>query len=273
MSWLKSLQRLTGEMDKQLYLKGVLDVNRLTLPDFLCIGPPQCGTTWLHENLQRHPQLFLPEAKQTHYFDRYFNRSLRFYGKQFIQGRDRIKGEITPDYCVLTEGRVALIRALMPQVRLILIIRNPVDRAWSAARRIFSRLGPEVHDEIYYDFFKNDSYDYPGEYDEFMNRGDYSRILDRWQRHFTQQQMLVLRFEDIAENPKAFLRRVFQHIGVDEDIDWQQLVPNSRINANPEAEMPDRFRKFLTAQYQENLDRLASYAEALPRVTPDEREM
>ena len=271
MSWFRSAQRLIGEMEKQLYLKDILDVNRLTLPDFLCIGPPQCGTTWLHENLRRHPQLFLPNTKQTHYFDRYFHRPLSFYGKKFAEGRDRIKGEITPDYCVLTDERVAFIRKLMPHARLILIVRNPVDRAWSAARRIFSRHGVDfpngISDSAYYDFFTNDSYDYPGEYDKSMNRGDYNRILDRWHRYFPQEQMLVLRFEDIAENPQAFLKRVFEHIGADEDVDWQRFALNSKINSNPTSVIPNRFREFLTAQYRDYFDRLDSSAESPPNVT------
>ena len=103
------------------------------LPDFLGIGAQKAGTTWLHENLRCHPELYLPDAKELHYFDWDFHQSLRSYAEHFRDGADRVKGEITPGYSILSSIRIALIKDLMPDLRLLFLVRNPISRAWSQA--------------------------------------------------------------------------------------------------------------------------------------------
>ena len=75
--------RLAADVERALYRYGLLSPARVPFPDFLGIGAQKAGTTWLHENLRRHPELFLPEEKELHYFDRQWVRPLRHYSAAF----------------------------------------------------------------------------------------------------------------------------------------------------------------------------------------------
>ena len=125
--------RMYGYPNVRLYATGRFAVEQLTLPKFLGIGAPKAGTTWLHHNLAAHPDLYLPPEKELHYFTVALHRGMRWYSSRFEDAGARIPGEITPGYIALNQRRIALVRDLMPDCRLILIMRNPVDRAWSHA--------------------------------------------------------------------------------------------------------------------------------------------
>lgn len=74
--------------------------DKLTLPDFLCIGSQRAGTTWLHECLREHPDLFLPEQKELHFFNSSFDKGLEYYSSMFkggVYGEQKF-GEISPNY-------------------------------------------------------------------------------------------------------------------------------------------------------------------------------
>lgn len=249
----------SSRVEKWLYARGWLDPSSLPLPDFLIIGPPQCGTSWLHENLSCHPDVFVPRQKQLHYFDRDFKQPLRHYARYFAQGRGKVRGEITPDYCVLRQDRIEFMHAVMPHLRLILVLRNPIDRVWSAARRIFSRRSKDflkdVPEEEILHFFENDSYDYPGDYEPSLNRGCYGRILEKWLAVFPADQMLLIRFAELESDPRGLLTRVFSHIGATADVDWSRFPTEQRINSNPAMEIPEKFRLALDRQYADELRR------------------
>ena len=107
----------------------------MSLPTFLVIGAQRAGTSLLHQILLGHPEVYVPrERKEVHYFDRYFERGVAWYEGYFPAADAarsyRAIGEITPDY-LATEEAPARIHALLPACRLIAILRNPVDRAYS----------------------------------------------------------------------------------------------------------------------------------------------
>jgi hypothetical protein len=163
-----------------------------TLPlDFLGIGAPRSGTSWLWENLRHHPEIWMPYRKELHYFDRstsypspshlsqpsplkrlfglsepshryrrilaksahdvlrqpsvsraswYLNYLFghyddEWYASLFAQGAGKLKGEVTPAYAILKSEDVANIHSLMPDIKLIYLMRNPIERSWSAVRK------------------------------------------------------------------------------------------------------------------------------------------
>src|SRR5215207_5202714 len=148
-------------------------------PDFIGIGAQKAGTTWLHRNLQAHPEIWMPKEKELHYFDEkikqrgwVFSRLLgkrptdkrwrrqlgsRFkqaskersrqnaawdlryffgrpddgwYASLFEQGRGKVAGEATPDYAILDEEAIAHVHGLMPDAKIIFMMRNPIERPW-----------------------------------------------------------------------------------------------------------------------------------------------
>ena len=237
-------------VEKWLYAKGTRPVRGLPLPHFLVIGVEKAGTTWLYENLRHHPEIYLP-AKELRYFDRDFHRSLRSYARHFAPGASRIRGDITPTYCVLPIGRIRFIRGIMPDVRLVLMLRNPVERAWSYALmhllRNPGRRLEETDDAEFYTHFRSE---------RSRARGGYPRILDRWLSVFPPERLHVVLFEEIAHAPSDVLRGVLAHIGASTDIARDTFPLTRVVNPGPGIRMPDRYRRFLEDLYRDEIDTL-----------------
>ena len=238
--------------EKLLFAHGILSPKKLCLPDFLGIGTPQSGTTWLYENLRCHPEIFLPARKELRYFDWHFYRSLRWdYARRFRTGRGKVKGEITPSYGRMPLERIRFIRKIMPDVKLILILRNPVDRMWAVARRVLARIpGKRLEDakeseivDIFRDNLQRGSTDYPA-------------ILANWWSIFPKEQLFVGFFEQISNEPQELLRRVFAFLDVSTDVNWKDFPYDQVINKNPEYPLPAKCREFLEKTYAQDIEEL-----------------
>jgi hypothetical protein len=104
------------------------------LPTFLHIGPGKTGSTWLHEVLSRHPEVYLSPAKDLYFFSRYYERGVDWYRSQFAQAPPsvRVIGEVCPDYLLAPEAPHRIREVLGPHVQLMVTLRDPVDRAFSS---------------------------------------------------------------------------------------------------------------------------------------------
>lgn len=146
---------------------------------------------------------------------------------------------------MLPEDRIAVLASLLPEVRLILMLRHPVQRVWSATRRILGLLGKRDLDTIGLEELEG-VLARPGVH----ARTDYPAILDRWLAHFSKEQLLVVFTEEVAQDPRAVLRRVFAHVGVDESPDWGAFQPDRGVNRNPRRDIPPALEKLLRGRYQ-----------------------
>src|SRR5262249_22447178 len=105
--------------------------NEGRLPDFVVVAANRCGTSALSAGLRSHPEVFIPSHKEIHFFDRHFDRGESWYRAHFERAGDaRVVGEATPGYLYRADATERL-TALLPNARLLAIIRNPVDRAYS----------------------------------------------------------------------------------------------------------------------------------------------
>ena len=103
------------------------------LPDFLGVGVQKGGTTTLQKLLEQHPGAFLPAAKELHYFSLHYARGESWYRQQFAAASPgQRNGEITPYYLFHPEASKR-IQSLLPQVRLVVLLRDPVQRTLSPA--------------------------------------------------------------------------------------------------------------------------------------------
>lgn len=227
-------------------------------PDFLGIGAQASGTTWLWENLQRHPSVWLPSTKELHFFDHHIERRVRVfrwlgvpphwelkvrYGSRFAPGnlQGRITGEITPAYSVLPVTKVRVIRKLLPKVRILVLLRDPVDRAWSHAKKSFPPLYnkplEDAEMEELLEFF-----DLPF----VRNRGDYAGILETWFSVFDRDQFFVRTMQEATGNPRTYLRNLFEHLNLETDpgIDWNAVEEpvNKREADDPPKEIISHLR-------------------------------
>ncbi len=239
--------------ERWAYAQGWL--GERTLPAFLGIGGVKAGTTWLHHNLVRHPDLWLPDRKEIHFFCCGLHRRIGSYADEFAPGAGRVVGEITPRYANMAPSRVKIVRRLLPDVRLILLLRNPIDRAWSHAVMKLGRERGLPIDQVP-----------DAEIVEHLTGpvsracGDYPTILDTWLSYFDAEQLLVGFYDDISAAPKDLFVRVLEHIGVSTDVDWSQFpleqVIDRGVWGRPDEylpttgpRVPSRFRELLTEMY------------------------
>lgn len=183
---------------------------------FLGIGAQKSGTTWLYHHLRRHPQICFPGGKELHFWDRvdpalvdHWQRILTPASPRTSAGQPVLAGEICPAYATLRPGTIAALAAACPEVPLFVSLRNPMERAWSAAVMALIRaqmLEREASDQWFIDHFRSAA---------SRARGDYPGMLGRWWRYVPPSQLLVLFHDDIVEDPSTVLTSLASHLGVD----------------------------------------------------------
>lgn len=255
--------------EKWFYSQGIYSTEALCLPDFLGIGTPQSGTSWLFENLKHHPDLYLSIPKELYYFDQRFHHSLQYYANKFEPGFKKVKGEITPSYSILKPERIQFIYQIMPDVKLILLLRNPIDRAWSAARRVFSRVVKKnqiefssIEDTEIFNYLKSEwayrakERGTDGAYVPGLKMGDYSKIIDNWLSVFPSKQLHIAFFDDITNCPQRLLSEIFAHLGISQTVNWDTFPFKRIINKNPKVTIAKKFEDFLREMYCSDIEML-----------------
>ncbi len=230
---------------------------RLGMPDFLGIGATRAGTTWVARRLAAHPDISM-HRKEIHFFDRKLGRTgfarnrvdrLR-YAVRFLNLRGwpprpgRLRGEFTPAYAVLPPATVARIAAWMPAVKLIFMLRDPFERAWSQARFGFPRWrGKPVTDAG------------RGELRSFLDservrsRSDYAACVRTWMRYFDGDQFFFGLYDDIRDRPAGLLRDLHVFLGVTPVMPSPQDL-SEVANASSPAPMPEWVRAHLRKTYR-----------------------
>jgi hypothetical protein len=193
------------------------------LPDFLVIGGKKCGTTFLYHLLGRHPHVELAASKELHYFDALHEQEdTEWYRRCFPtpkwkDGHRTITGEATP---YMANRRVPeRVARVVPQVRLIALLRNPVDRAYSDYQQVVSKGREPRSFEEAIGLEGANSLDYGSEY---LSRSVYVDQLLRWSEFFSKEQMLVLKSEDFFEDPVEILNQVLDFLDLPE---WEPEAP------------------------------------------------
>ncbi|WP_232676633.1 sulfotransferase [Nocardioides sp. R-C-SC26] len=206
-------------------------------PTFLCIGAQKCGTTWLAEMVRRHPQVATGTRKELHFFNHEaaYARGLDWYEAQFPASPGaRAIGEFTPNYWWTTGvgsgdhtlGSAERIAAAYPDLRLVLCLRDPVDRAVSAYFHNMQagRIAPTTS-------LRTAIGERPG-LREFSR---YATQLDAWLRHYPLERFAVLVYEEDIRPDEAkpgALRRVFTHLDVDPDFVPRTLTGRVNVRAD-----------------------------------------
>ncbi|MGB0372025.1 MAG: sulfotransferase domain-containing protein [Opitutales bacterium] len=196
------------------------------LPDFLCIGAQKSGTTWLHNMLKQHPQIFLPKTKELMFFDvkrNFESEGLDGYSRNFAEAAPgQLIGEITPGYLwtatqrnVRSKNENALFRRRTPErvaetlgmgTKLLIILRDPVDRAISA---FFHHFRKGRFTEIDYQLLKKDP-------NGIVDMGRYVRHINRWAKHFPKENFYITTYDELFTDPSSGLNHVYKFLGLQE---------------------------------------------------------
>ena len=219
-------------------------------PDFLCIGAHKAGTTWLYQQLDSHPDFWMPPVKELHYFDqlsrvqraahprcrderdrRFLDRlkslsaeagiDLENYGRLFEPKVSLVSGDISPNYSTLNNKVVQQVVGYFRNLKVIFLARDPVERVWS-------HLSMEVHyrqiepfdvtniDEVNRNLLRRG----------MLLRSYPSAVVARWKRYVDPEQFRVYFFDDLQRNPAELRRSILRFLGADPD------KPSGRLNAD-----------------------------------------
>ena len=219
-------------------------------PDFLCIGAHKAGTTWLYQQLDSHPDFWMPPVKELHYFDqlsrvqraahprcrderdrRFLDRlkslsaeagiDLENYGRLFEPKASLVSGDISPNYSTLNNKVVQQVVGYFRNLKVIFLARDPVERVWS-------HLSMEVHyrqiepfdvtniDEVNRNLLRRG----------MLLRSYPSAVVARWKRYVDPEQFRVYFFDDLQNKPAELRRSILRFLGADPD------KPSGRLNAD-----------------------------------------
>ena len=219
-------------------------------PDFLCVGAHKAGTTWLYQQLDSHPDFWMPPVKELHYFDQLGRvqraarsrcrdeRDLRFleclksltagpnmdlenYARLFEPKASLRSGDISPNYSTLSKEVIRQIVGYFPNLKVIFLARDPVERVWS-------HLSMEAH---YRQIEPFDATDIDEVNRNLLRRGMLLRsypsaVVARWKRYVDPERFRVYFFDDLQNNPAELRRSILCFLGADPD------KPGSRLTTD-----------------------------------------
>ena len=197
------------------------------LPEFLLVGAQKSGTTVLYDLIKQHPKV-VKKVGEVHFFDLNFFRGIEWYKKRFPKRphAEDIVGDHSPYYLFhpLVPKRV---HAISPKMKIIMILRNPVERCYShywhnRGKKLESltfenaleaepkRLAGEKTKLLLKPNYKSHSY----QHHSYLARGIYVEQIQNWLSYFPQKQMLILRSQDLRRDPVGVLNKVYAFLGL-----------------------------------------------------------
>ena len=199
--------------------------------DFIGIGAQKSGTSWAYACLYEHPEICAP-IKEIHFFSRpRFQKGQQWYESHFQKcAEGKKKGEFSTSY-LYSEDAPRRIFDLYPKIKLIAIVRNPVARSVSQYRN--SIKSGEITQSVSFDAYMQSE-------KSVLEQGLYFTQLKRYTELFSDEQMLVLVYEDIQKDPLGFMRKIYTFLGVDDSFESSMLHTEVNIARTPKRVIVDR---------------------------------
>ena len=254
-------------------------------PHFLCIGAHKSGTTWLYENLKRHPAVWLPPIKELHYFDgmpglpkvaQRLNEAIKevvetgriadpakldlmrkyaldqskdfaWYRSLFEPAGERLTGDMTPAYSTLPPPVVGKIRELLPDCRVVFIMRNPIERAWSHFRSNAETAKLDTA-AVGLDVIRR-QVDSPSS----QVRTAYTRTIETWEQFFPRDRILYLFYDDLLADRDWFLAAVCRFLGLSFETRYFAETRNAVVNRSMALEIDSGARAYLARKYRDEI--------------------
>jgi len=221
------------------------------LPDFIIIGCQRCGTSSLYNYITNHSKVEPASRKEIHFFDNKYHKGIDWYKKQFPD--NAITGEASPYYIIHPHVPRRILKT-NPHVKIIILLRNPVDRAYSHYHHGFRR-GAEkssfqdaikqepqrIEGELEKMYDDESYYSYAYQHFTYLERGKYVKQLEKWFKYFNNDQILIIKSESLFEDTNNTMEIIFKFLD----------LPNEKMeykifnlgNATP---MDTKFRKELS---------------------------
>jgi len=259
----------------QLVRTRSTSVDLSAFPDFLIAGPQRTGTTWIFRNLIAHPHLFLPGTKEIYYFSTLgkpdhpkfqfefledylaiFNESLKTRIKKSYDAlrrcgvlyHPRWYGEATATYATLKEEAISDIARLNPNVKIVLMLRDPVERTWSHAKKeIVRRLQPgeRASDDDFIRFFQQ-----AGQ----LRRSAMHEVVAKWRNHLPTNQIYLGDYAFLSSEPRGFLDDLCQFLDAPLPRRFDSPHLRSTINPTTKDPLPPALLAWLNKHLREDIE-------------------
>jgi hypothetical protein len=241
----------------------------LILPTFLMIGAARSGTTTWYSCLQQHPEIFLPASKrpEPHFFlkEAEYCRGLEYYSQRyFAAGQQmRVRGEASTSY-ICHDWVAQRIKQHLPDVKLLVMLRNPVDRAFS---NYWHTVKSGLEKESFDDALRLEEQRAREAADPFLRtirpfayveRGYYCQQLRHYLRFFPPEQLQVFLLDDWLSDPLAVLRKTFAFLGVEGSFVPANLNAVENQSTPPDLTMSAAARAYLDESYRAEIVELAA---------------
>ena len=262
-------------------------------PDFLCVGAQKAGTSWLYRQLESHPDFWMPPVKELHYFDelsrvppvrsarardevgRDFlenvkclsarsHLDLEHYGRLFAAKRSLISGDITPAYSTLTDEIIERVVNHFPNMKVVFLARDPVERAWSQLSMgvrlgMINKFDAGNPEEVVCNLLN------PG----VLIRSHPSKIVARWKRYVRPENFRLYFFDDLKENPGELRQSILRFLGGDPEKPSGRSKPHENTDASREklrltAKVRDRMAQFFEHELKACASELGGRAKSWP---------
>jgi hypothetical protein len=235
----------------------------MALPTFIVIGAQKAGTTSLYEYLRHHPDIFLPDVKETNFFvgSRTWKEGLDWYTSLFDRGIDhRHRGEMSPSYSFfpLIHGVAERMLAVVPEVRIVYLVRQPIERMQSSWVQAFSD-GIELR-PIENAVLVNSRY---------VLGSSYALQLEQYLRYVGRDRVLVVRSEDLHSDRGAALDSVLDFLGL--PTGWRPPNLDERHNESAAKRVPTWLGRRVDRQLRNRTIRRRGWAQELMDHSPMSR--
>ncbi len=258
-----------GDYLRQIQLPlNIVSSRYRALPDFIIVGAQRSGTTSLYRYLSEHPDVLPAIRKEIHYFDLNYEKGVNWYRRHFplrrhidllskTRGVNVITGEASPYYLYypLAPDRIY---STVPDVKIIIMLRNPVDRAYSHYFHE-KRLGEErlsFEDAIRNErerLLDNDGYFYHQHY-SYLSRGKYVEQVKRYFEVFIRENVLIIESEDFFDDTMTAYSNVLDFLGVEKhslnDVRAHYSLDYGEMDEGVRAELVEFFRPYNRELYR-----------------------
>jgi len=251
-------------------------------PDFLCVGAQKAGTSWLYRQLAEHPDFWMPPVKELHYFDelsripgaasarprderdrrflesikRLSERShidLEGYARLFEAKGLLLSGDITPAYSMLHDEVIERIVSHFPNLKVIFLARDPVERAWSQLS-----MGVRLRNISPFDLTDVDHVTRTLLNPGVFLRSHPSKIVARWKRYVPPELFRIYFFDDLENNPAELRRSIFQFLGADPNKASGRLMADDNQDAKGKLRLTDKVRSRVAQFFEQELKACAA---------------
>ena len=204
----------------------------MSLPNFICLGAAKSGTTTLHDILRQHPEIYVPAFKEPHFFDipENYKNGIDWYQKNYFKNANKkVIAEFTPSYFFDKEVPERIFNNLGAEVKFVVLLRHPVDRAYShylhskrdeheeldfveSLNQEEDRLSRFIENKDYLSYLRN----------SYISQGLYGDMVERYLKYFKLENFMFIHFEKefLLKRDKT-IHRVLNFLDIDSQIELQ----------------------------------------------------